>query len=172
MNVRWLVPFAVLAGGALALLAPTTSCATHACDGHSAFLVDSNGKPTAGDMVDRDTWESTPLGGTPWLHFGPSQTYTFRIPAFAKRTLVTTDAYVSVDSNPDQVGSAWTNGAGNIVLFGHPFSSDTDFTIDVANGTCGDYYVRIVLRAAPVDGGAPDASDGGIDDASIDVDAQ
>lgn len=148
--------------GALALLAAPTACSTHQCD--FTLLDEKN----AGEMVDDDTWESSPLTGT-WMKLGPSYFYTFHVPKFANRTLVSTEAYVAVDPVPSDGGSSWTIGAGNIVLFGSPSTVGEDFTINVANGTCGDYYVRIVLRAAPMDGGV---EDGGALDATADVDAQ
>jgi hypothetical protein len=148
---RWLAAIAGAGASAtvIAILVVPAACSTHQCDPQTFEMHLSDGTPTAGDFVDRNTWESTPLYAK-WLHFGPAYTYTFTIPNFANRDLVATEAYVSVDEDPTGTSSGWTNAAGNIVVFANPVAMGDSLQIDVQNQTCGNYYLRVVLRAAPV----------------------
>jgi hypothetical protein len=157
--------------GAATLLAPA-ACTTHQCDAQP-FVEYKDDDPR--HFVDSTTWQSSAIEDD-WLYLGPQSSYSFHIPAFAGRHLVSTEAYVAVDPHPATQDTNWTNGAGNIVEFQGPaFQNCTDYVI-VKNDTCGKYYVRVVIRVAPDDAGAecrpqPDAGADGAVDAGDAVDA-
>jgi hypothetical protein len=139
----------------------STACATHACDG--SFVNDERQDPpnsghyVVGKMVDEDTWESNGLD-EPWFDFPGQRTYWFNTPQLLGREPLEMLAYITTVDNPNAaaVGGAapdnYTLASGNVAEF-------LDYRGDhfqVKNDTCGHYFVRVVVRVAPVnDAGAP-----------------
>jgi hypothetical protein len=149
----------LVAAGATGALT-STACATHACDG--SFVNDvrqdppDSGRYVVGKMVDEDTWESNGLD-EPWFDFPGQRTYWFNTPQLLGREPVEMLAYITTVDNPNQSvprGSPpdnYTLASGNVAEF-------LDYRGDhfqVKNDTCGHYFVRVVVRVAPVnDAGA------------------
>jgi hypothetical protein len=145
-----------IASGAFAL-AP--GCYGHNCDGD----VKSFGTaPNEGRLVNADTWESGPIDG-PWLPFPHQRIWIFDLHELGDRTPDLPVAYVSANLDPDHEGANFVQGGGNLT----ELSSPEKGKLVVKNGTCADYYLRLVVQAspfppaAPADASAPDASDAG-----------
>jgi len=162
---RLLTGGALFVGFAVALTAPLTSgCQGHQCDGDFKDmdfddLSNPNLIPEHGDPVDRDTYETGPIR-SPWLPFPHQRTYTIHPRGLEKRIIDEIIPYVSPVREPVEAGDVdnFTVGSGNIAELRLRFS---DNAIVVHNDTCADYYLRVVVHAAPeTDAGAPaDAAD-------------
>jgi hypothetical protein len=153
-------------------LAPE-ACSTHNCDFHyhddfSLPAVDGGPLVFGGRMVDEDTWESRPLQ-QPWLQFQGNTLWKLHIQELMGREIIGMEADLSVDPSPadyDATGglSNWAPAAGNLAEFSG-LRVDPDgqgskvpgLVIFVANNTCSDYYLHVLIRAAHVssDAGAP-----------------
>lgn len=93
-----------------------------------------------GRLLDEDTWESNPVEGT-WLAFPRQRVYEFDLSALGDRTPQLIVPYISAEPN----GASHTIGAGNLA----ELSSVTRARATVKNGTCADYYLRLVAVAPP-----------------------
>lgn len=146
---------------ALAVLWSVVTAATFAasgCYGHNCDGVATNfgQRPGEGQLVDEDTWQSGPIDG-PWLPFPKRQTYFFdlnalgvdRVPAFVI-------PYVSAQSDPLHEGGNQTIAGGNLA----EISGVDKGRVTVHNGTCADYFLRVVVAAPPRAGGGPNTNDG------------
>jgi hypothetical protein len=147
-------------------------CFGHICDGD---VVTYGRNANEGELINADTWESNPVNGQ-WLAFPRQRVWFFelhtlgddRLPAFPI-------AYVSAQSDPEQQGGNSTVAAGNLA----EFSGTEKGKITVKNDTCADYFLRVVVTAAPRPEGSatpapPSATDAGIvapGDAGGDADA-
>lgn len=101
-------------------------------------------KAGEGRMIDENTWESAPVDG-PWLHFPGARTWVFDIPALGGRKPDVVIPYVSAVAEHTKSGQSSTIGSGNIAeLYGTSLDH-----VDVRNGTCAEYYLRVVVVAAP-----------------------
>jgi hypothetical protein len=147
------------------------ACATREC-----LPSDTLNYTSGGDFPDPNTWESTPVDGN-WLHYQPVSAIYIEIPEFANREVLTTTAYISGVYNPNAVAvgpNAVTNNyaeaSGNLAEFQQvrtvPSILNADekvLALTVVNGTCAEYYIRIVVTAAPAEAGGDDAGDAGAD---------
>ena len=141
----------------------SSACATHACDG--SFVKedqrDPSGNYTVGKMVDDDTWESGGIDD-PWLDFPAERTYEFHLPIELRgRAMLEMIPYVSVDQLPNaSAASNWALGSGNLGEFlsrqctcfrqdgGIHYPDNCDDAFLVRNDTCGEYFLRVVVRFA------------------------
>ncbi len=167
---------------ALATAAVTPACLTRACDPSQELYGLKEGE---GRLLDEDTWESSPLDGK-WLPYPHQRTWVLFYGAYMKgRTPSSVEVFLSADERPNQAGSNFTQGGGDVVKM-YNVTSDS---MGLVNGTCADYFVRVVVKAprfpaeagagaidagaaaSPADGGADaslddaraDASDAGLD---------
>lgn len=117
-------------------------CYGHNCDGGQTFF---GANPGEGRLLDADTWETTPVNG-PWLPFPKQQTYFFDLRDLGTdRTPDLVVPYISAQANPLAEGGNYTIGAGNLAEI-----SGADLgRVAVHNGTCADYYIRVVVQASP-----------------------
>lgn len=159
-------------------LSGNEACATRECVGGEPIINFYDG-----DLVDENTWESAPVDGT-WLHYPALALVNFEIPKFANREVGVITAYLSGSPTP-LIGNNFAEATGNLAEFSNivtvcgtgPDALESVRRIWLQNGTCAEYYVRVVVTAGPADGGVPDpcvpdAGDGGADpDADLDVDA-
>jgi hypothetical protein len=150
---------------AVALLAP--GCYGRNCEGSVATY---GGDAGEGRMLSDDMWESNPQDGT-WLWFPRERTYVFDIRPLAGRTPQLVQPYLSAVAEPSKTGN-FTPGGGNVTLlsFARPNG------INVTNDTCSDYFLRLVVVAAPLpptlpDAAAPTTDASGLEDAGGDADA-
>ena len=171
-----------LSGGFVAIalsffvLESTSGCLGHQCDGSSD---DFGEGPGEGALVpnSRDIWESTPLASQ-WRNYPHQRTLNLHPHVFDGRTITQVFVYNSPDSQPNLItgpdgaaifpppGTNFTLASGSLAevsLFGSSY-------VRVHNDTCADYFVRVVVEAAPlapsVDAGTDadgpgDESDGG-----------
>lgn len=120
--------------------------------------------PGEGALVNADTWESSPVG-TRWLNFPRQRVWDFELRELGDREPRTIVPYVSASPNPAESGDNFVIGAGNLV----ELSGARKGHVTVKNGTCADYYLRLVVVAAPLpkspsgDGGGPPVSDASSD---------
>lgn len=106
--------------------------------------------PGEGRLLDADTWESSPVDGE-WLDFSQQRVWFFDIQALGGRTPDIIIPYVSAQEAPFADQGNFVIGAGNIA----EISSATKGSVAIKNGTCADYYLRLVVKASPR---APNAS--------------
>lgn len=151
--------WAVVTGGAL--LAP--GCYGRNCEGD---IVRYGSEPGQGKMIDENTWESSPIDGD-WLAYTHQRSYQFDIPALGGRTPTLVMPFLSPAQNPVKEAQSSTPGGGNLteIYFTRPNG------VDIKNGTCADYYMRVYIVVPPFPPGAPEAGafDAGVTDASDDV---
>jgi hypothetical protein len=157
-------------------LSGNEACATRECVG---------GLPTieyyGGGLVDPDTWESAPVAG-PWLHYPPASVVQVEIPQFANREVGLITAYLSGSPTPLNANN-FAEASGNLAQFplvtttcgSGPNVGESVLRILVQNGTCADYYIRVVVTAGPAEAGiidpcAPVVDDAGASDADADAD--
>lgn len=142
-----------------------SGCFTPGCD-YEFVTVESH----QGFFTDADTWESSPLYGE-WMEF-PGQRNLGLRPDFGGRVPDWYVAYISVARSPqslepDATRQGFSVAAGNAAIFNWVGPN----SIDVFNGTCANYYIRVVVHAPPFPTAPPvdeDAGDGG-DDAGADA---
>ncbi len=111
-----------------------------------------------GHFIDADTWESVAVDGV-WDSFGGSKEMIYW-PDFGGRVPYDWSVNLSVSDTPVADGNWISDAAGNIALIRSPLPN----RFAIYNGTCSQYYVRVVIRAkpfppAPVDLDASDAGD-------------
>lgn len=141
----------LVSGGVFAM----QGCYGRICEGSVSFF---GTKPGEGRMVDEDTWESSAID-EPMLHFPGARTWIFDMPQLGGRKPVTVIPYVSAVGEPTRSGQSFTPGGGNIAEL---YSPNIDH-IEVRNGTCAEYYLRVVVVAAPFPPKLPAPSDAGTD---------
>lgn len=125
--------------GGLALLA---GCYGHTCDGDS---VRYGRGANEGRLVDPNTWESSAVDG-PWLPFPHQRLYDVDLAALGDRAPALVVPYVSASQSPYAIGDNFTVGGGNLT----EISGATKGHVSVRNGTCADYYLRLVVVAPPL----------------------
>lgn len=140
--------WAVVTGGALAV----PGCYGRNCEGDVKFF---GAQPGEGRMIDENTWESSPVDGR-WLPYPRQRVYVLDIPELGGRTPQLVLPYISAAEDPLNQRANWTLAGGNLSeLFGVRPNG-----LDVKNGTCADYNLRLVVVAAPF---PPEPSaDGGV----------
>lgn len=149
----------VLAGiwvGVMAGIVLVPGCFTANCEGS----VESYGrKENEGRLIDENTWESTPVDGE-WLYFPHQRFWDFDLRLLGEREPSVIIPYVSANPRPILTNDTFVVGAGNIV----EITAATKGRVVLKNGTCADYYVRLVVQSSPrpavLDAGsaAPDAT--------------
>lgn len=139
---------AVLAAAAYS----SEGCLTDACQ--ESFL-DFGKVPGQGNVLDENTWESVPVDGE-WQPF-PHQA---RVVYFHPLARVPYEVliWISADKNP-LATSNYTLAGGDVAKV---YQTRAD-TVSITNGTCADYYVRVVLRAAPRQPAVDAATDGSLE---------
>ena len=119
-----------------------------------------------GRLIDEDTWESSPQDGA-WLPFPAAQIYFFEIPALGDRRPQVILPYISPIADPNVVvagrpPSNFTLAAGNLA----ELSGVGPNRFAIRNGTCADYFLRVVVSLEPR---PPRAEPEAIADASADA---
>jgi hypothetical protein len=141
MNLRIaaLAAFWVAVTGAIAF---SSACYTHNCDADvKEYGVDAG----EGRMLDENTWESNAVDG-PWLPFPRQRFYSFDLHQMGNRIPAIVLPYVSAQSNPKAEGGNFTLGSGNLT----EISAADVSHVTIHNGTCADYYLRLVVEAEPL----------------------
>lgn len=142
----------VVCGGILVgTLLANEGCLTDACKGSYARRDVGLGR-----RLDDDTWESGPIDGD-WIPF----TRQMQLELFHPLNRVPYEVLVWI--SPEQRplnGSNFTLAGGDVATV---YKALPD-VVSLTNGTCADFYVRVVLRAPRV----PSLDAGSISDAGID----
>ncbi len=141
----------VIATGALLGL----GCPTGACDGDQ---ITYGLEPGQGNLIDENTWESSPIGGT-WVIFSARRSISFYPKGLEGRTLRAPVMYVSAAGSPETGGQQFTTASGNLAEVG-VFGPDPNHSLIpwfyANNNTCATYFVRAEISAYPK-GEEPDA---------------
>jgi hypothetical protein len=134
-------------------------CLTDAC---KESFIDFGKAPGQGSLVDENTWQSTPVDGD-WQPFPHQARVEFFHPL--GRVPYEVLVWISASKNP-LVGSNYTLAGGDVATV---YKTLFD-VVSITNGTCADYYVRVVVRAPPrasaVDGGVDGGAEVGAEAAS------
>jgi hypothetical protein len=130
-------------------LAALAGCYPHNCDGDFQHYGRNAGE---GRMVDANTWESTAIDAD-WLPFPHQRFWDFDIDALGDRTPSLVLPYVSANRNPIAIGDNFTLGSGNLT----EISAVNKNHVTIHNGTCADYYLRLVVIAPPLPPSTPAA---------------
>ncbi len=137
--------WAVVVAGALL----GSGCYGRNCEGDNFTYGQNEGE---GRLAGPDLWESGPVDGE-WLPFPKQRLLKFDLRrTLGNRTPTLIVPYVSAQQNPFKDGANFVPGAGNIV----EIFFATDGQVIVHNGTCADYYIRLVVQAPPL---APQPAD-------------
>ncbi len=146
--------FVVSLVAALTCVATTATspsgCAGDDCDSDTQAW----GSCTQGERVDPNTWESGPVSGQPYLNFHGERTWVLDPrPWMGSRQPIGFQAYLAFNPLPDiDGGDGFAQPAGNLV----EYTLMPNGQVQVLNDTCAQYYLRVVLTYAAVDGGASD----------------
>lgn len=146
----------------LATVATTPACLTRACDPSQGLFGLKEGE---GRLLDEDTWESSPLDGK-WLPYPHQRTWVLFYGGYMKgRTPTSVEVFLSADEHPNQAGSNFTQGGGDVVKM-YNVTSDS---MGLVNGTCADYFVRVVVHAPRLPAPGADAAVDGAAEAGVDA---
>jgi hypothetical protein len=117
-------------------------CYNQACDGDVQVYGRNAGE---GRMLSADMWESSPVDGV-WLPFPGARVWIFELGELGDREPQIIVPSVSAQRDPthDEGGNS-TIAAGNLA----EQSGIGKGRITIKNGTCADYYLRLVVVAAP-----------------------
>jgi hypothetical protein len=119
----------------------SASCYGHTCDGDVQIY---GRAPGEGQLIDEDTWESTPIDGD-WIPFTRQRIWIFQMRQLGDRSPYEVSVDISAEKNPVALNGNWTTGSGNLA----EKSGVGPGTINVKNNTCADYYIRLVAHAKP-----------------------
>ena len=136
LGILW----ASVTGGMLAM----PGCYGRNCDGTFGGY---GSKPGEGQMIDENTWESSPMNGK-WLHYSSQHAWFFEVPALGDRTPHSIEVYISPVEEPSPLGRPGNNfspAGGNLA----ELSGVGPNRFNVRNGTCAEYYVRVVAEVPP-----------------------
>jgi hypothetical protein len=158
--VALVVLWASVTGGMLAL----PGCYGENCNGTAGSY---GSKPGEGRMIDENTWESTPMEGK-WLHYSSGHAWFFEVPALGDRTPYSIETYISPVEEPNRSVSNFTMAGGNLA----ELSAVGSNRFVVRNGSCAEYFVRVVAHvpARPTDD-VPAAVDASVDASDAGADA-
>ncbi len=125
--------------------------------------------PGEGRLIDPDTWQSSALD-EPWLDFPGQRTWIFDMRDLGGRMPQTFFPYISASASPGATGGNFTLGGGNLA----EISGASPGRVAVRNGVCADYFLRLVVEAAPYPPSLPNETrdaevDGEGDDAAVDA---
>jgi hypothetical protein len=116
-------------------------CYGHNCDGDIQVF---GRNPGEGQLLDPDTWQSNPVDGV-WLPFPTQRLDLIELRDLGDRAPELIVPYVSAESNPHEALTNFTVAAGNIA----ELSGAEKGRLAVRNGTCSDYYLRVVVKTSP-----------------------
>jgi hypothetical protein len=142
-----------------------TGCYGRNCEGETQIYGRTAGQ---GRLVSADLWESSPIDGR-WLDFPKQRVYIFELEELGDREPQLIVPYVSAVPDPlhDESGQFTVAGGNLAEIFGAQKGR-----IGVKNGTCADYFLRVVVQAAPFPPGTgADAGTAGGNDAGGDAEA-
>ena len=124
-----------------------SGCYGHTCDGEVTTYGRNAGE---GRLFAADKWESGPIDGV-WLDFPKQRAWIFDLHELGGRTPTVVTPYVSAQADPVHDFGNFTVAAGNLA----EISAVAPDQVVIHNGTCADYFLRVVVEAAPR---APNAS--------------
>lgn len=133
---------ALLWAAVVAGLLAIPACYGHTCEGDVVRYGRNAGE---GRLVTPDIWESNPIDKG-WLEFPHQRTWDIDLHELGiDRVPILIVPNVSAQANPLAEGGNFTVSAGNLTTLqasaGH---------ITVHNDTCADYYLHVVVTAAPI----------------------
>lgn len=123
------------------------SCYGHNCDPSSDIYGLKSGE---GQLAADDIWESTPEESDA-IPYTRERTWFFKLPMATDREILEVIPYVRADSNINVTGGNETIGSGNLA----EISGVGPGQFAIRNDTCADYFIRVVVRLAPVGPTAP-----------------
>ena len=133
------------AAGALSLAAGLTmtgaGCLTKACDGTFVSTAELPEDAAKGGLLDENTWQSSPIDGE-WIAFPHQIRLELRHPLGRQPYEVL--IWISAQKNPLEASNFTLAGGDSATVF-----RVLPGNVAIQNGTCADYFVRVVLRAAP-----------------------
>ncbi len=156
----------LLWAGGTGVAAAMPGCYGRNCEGDQQTFGIEQGE---GRMLDDATWESSPQVGK-WLSFPRQRVWHFDIRALGGRTPQVILPYVSASEDPYSRGQSATIGGGNLAEI---YNVRENF-VSVRNGTCSDYYLRLVINVAdrpPETESDAAISDGSTADVAVATDA-
>jgi hypothetical protein len=118
-----------------------SGCYGHTCDGEVTVF---GRNPGEGRLSSTDTWESGAIDGL-WLDFPKQRAWIFDLHELGGRTPVTVIPYVSAQADPVHEFGNFTIAAGNLA----EISGVAPDQVVIHNGTCADYFLRLVVEAPP-----------------------
>lgn len=119
-----------------------SGCYGHNCDGSVEFYGRNVGE---GRLLSADLWESSPVDGV-WLDFPRQRVWIFDLNTLGTdRIPQLIVPYVSAQADPLHENGNFTIAAGNLA----EQSSVVNGQVVIKNGTCADYYLRLVVQVAP-----------------------
>ncbi len=139
-NTRFWILCTVWVGVSSAVVA--AGCYNHNCDGDVVFY---GRGANEGRLLDANTWESSPIDGR-WLDFPKQRIWNFDLHELGDRAPALVLPYVSAQADPlHEPSSNFTLGSGNLT----EIEAADKGRVSIQNGTCADYYLRLVVVAAP-----------------------
>lgn len=147
-------------------VASASGCYGRNCEGEVAYY---GRVPGEGRMASPDEWESMAFDAK-WLPFPRQRVWVFEMKDLGLRTPFKIDVYLSAQENPVAENGNLTPGGGNLT----EISGVGPGRMTVKNGTCADYYLRVVAEASPLPPapGAPPIADSGPDSGADAGDAE
>ncbi len=107
--------------------------------------------PGEGVVVGPDHWESSPFTG-PWLPFPQKRIWNMDVTStLGAREFFQITPYISANSDPQAINDNFTIGSGNLAQI----SNATEGHFAIQNGTCADYFIRVIVDMIPPAGAAP-----------------
>ena len=129
----------LLWAGGTGVAAAMPGCYGRNCEGDAQVWGDDPGE---GSMLDDNTWESGPQDGK-WIFFPRQRFWRFDLRVLGGRTPAIVIPYVSANEEPNKVFQSSTIGGGNLAEIFDVHEN----TVTIHNGTCSDYYLRVVVVA-------------------------
>jgi hypothetical protein len=153
MHIALIFSVGGLTAGAMGLLA---GCFGNECD-QSELSTKANG----GHLIDPNMWESSSEGEN-WIEYNGQRVINFNTDLLGKRVPSNFSVFISADPKGDK----FTPAGGNVVNIFNVRPGN----VSLQNNTCAQYYVRLVVQAAPIvaldggsDGNTPLDTDAGRD---------
>lgn len=143
--------WASVTGGVLLV----SSCYGRNCE---ASVENWGENPGEGRLLDENTWESQAVN-EPWLHFPGRRSWIMDTRLLGARFAAIPKVYVSGSSDPVRLGANFTEASGNLAEI---TVTTNPGVLIVTNGTCAEYYARVVIEAAPVPPDPAPQADGGL----------
>jgi hypothetical protein len=190
-RLAWVGAAAVAAGAAVVAVRAESGCATHQCDadcvvrGAASYSGcpggDKDPSATFGNAYrvgDAIVWESSEFIGESWLHFPGQRRYELHWANAVSTNLhiepcVLASDYEVLNVEPyvstfeDAATDNFVPAAGQLAEI--TYLSSEYAQVNITNGSCAEYYLRVVVELVPKhEGGVPDggACDAGLSEAS------